>query len=159
MYYMKKILLSLISLALTTVAGAVPRSEYPRPQFQRADWQCLNGTWNFAFDFGQSGRERNWQKATSLERQITVPFCPESQLSGIGYTDFIPAVWYQRQISIPAEWTGRQVRLNFGASDYETHVFIDGHEVGTHYGTVVFLRHQPSGQARHEAQSGGVGQR
>ena len=132
---MKKILLSLIALALTTVAGAVPRSEYPRPQFQRADWQCLNGTWNFAFDFGQSGRERNWQKATSLERQITVPFCPESQLSGIGYTDFIPAVWYQRQISIPAEWAGRQVRLNFGASDYETHVFIDGHEVGTHYGT------------------------
>ena len=74
---MKKILLSLLVLILTTVVGAVPRSEYPRPQFQRADWQCLNGTWNFAFDFGQSGRERNWQKATSLERQITVPFCPE----------------------------------------------------------------------------------
>ena len=132
---MKKMLISLIALLLTTFAGAIPRSEYPRPQFQRADWLCLNGTWNFAFDFGQSGLERNWQKATTLERQITVPFCPESQLSGIGYTDFIPAVWYQREIDIPSEWFGRQVRLNFGASDYETHVFIDGHEVGIHYGT------------------------
>ena len=146
---MKKLLIALctMSLAINATAStltqwpsaitaeAVPRSEYPRPQFQRTDWLCLNGTWNFDFDFGLSGHERGWQNVTSLERQITVPFCPESQLSGIGYTDFIPAVWYQREISIPTEWAGRQVRLNFGASDYETHVFIDGHEVGTHYGT------------------------
>ena len=64
-----------------------------------------------------------------------MPFCPESKLSGIGYTDFIPSVWYQRTIDIPSSWSGKQVRLNFGASDYETHVFVDGNEVGVHYGS------------------------
>ena len=132
---MKRIVITALAIAMTIVMGAQPRAEYPRPQFERTEWINLNGEWNFAFDFGKTGRERSWQKATSLERKITVPFCPESRLSGIAYTDFIPAVWYQRAISIPAAWEGRQVRLNFGASDYETHVFIDGHEVGCHYGS------------------------
>lgn len=132
---MKKILFSIIVLLAPLAMLAVPRAEYPRPQFERAEWLNLNGEWSFAFDFGQTGRQRDWQNATSFERKITVPFCPESSLSGIGYTDFIPAVWYQRTISVPAAWQGKQVRLNFGASDYETHVFIDGQEVGTHYGS------------------------
>ena len=28
---------------------AVPLAEYPRPQFRRADWQCLNGWWDYSF--------------------------------------------------------------------------------------------------------------
>ena len=132
---MRKLLTTVIAILAPLCLMALPRAEYPRPQFERAEWLNLNGEWNFAFDFGQTGREHDWQKATSLDRKITVPFCPESSLSGIGYTDFIPAVWYQRTLSVPAEWEGRQVRLNFGASDYETHVFVDGQEVGVHYGT------------------------
>lgn len=133
---MKKTIFTAVALLLAVCAvRAVPRAEYPRPQFERAEWQNLNGEWNFAFDFGQTGLERKWHEATSFDRKITVPFCPESRLSGIAYTDFIPAVWYQRTLTVPASWEGRQVRLNFGASDYETHVFIDGHEVGTHYGS------------------------
>jgi hypothetical protein len=27
---------------------SIPRSEYPRPQFVRPDWLCLNGEW-YAF--------------------------------------------------------------------------------------------------------------
>lgn len=26
------------------------RTEYPRPQFIRKSWLCLNGTWDFDFD-------------------------------------------------------------------------------------------------------------
>ena len=132
---MKKTLLALMATIMALGAQALPRAEYPRPQFERAEWMNLNGEWNFAFDFGQTGQQREWQKATSFDKKITVPFCPESSLSGIGYTDFIPAVWYQRTLDIPADWQGKQVRLNFGASDYETHVFIDGREIGVHYGS------------------------
>ena len=28
---------------------AVPLAEYPRPQFRRAEWQCLNGWWEYSF--------------------------------------------------------------------------------------------------------------
>jgi beta-galactosidase/beta-glucuronidase len=111
-----------------------PRPEYPRPQFQRADWINLNGPWTFTFDHGRSGLERGLMNADSFEREITVPFCPESALSGVGHTDFIEAIWYQRRVEIPAGWQGRQVILHFGGVDYECEAFIDGHSVGRHYG-------------------------
>jgi hypothetical protein len=75
-------------------ASAIPRSEYPRPQFRRADWLCLNGEWQFEIDQGDSGWERGLA-GRPLKERIEVPFCPESALSGIGNTDFMNAVWYQ----------------------------------------------------------------
>jgi hypothetical protein len=71
---------------------SIPRSEYPRPQMVRKDWLCLNGTWQFEIDAGDSGLERGL-KDRELKQSITVPFCPESKLSGIGNTDFLNAVW------------------------------------------------------------------
>ena len=85
-------------------------------------------------DFGSSGEQRGWTNSKGLSKKITVPFCPESELSGIGYTDFIPCVWYQRNINIPAEWNGKKILLHFGAADYETKVYVDGKMVGEHKG-------------------------
>ena len=28
----------------------IPRNEHPRPDRMRADWLCLNGTWDFEID-------------------------------------------------------------------------------------------------------------
>ena len=118
----------------TANAVDIPRPEYPRPQFERTDWVNLNGQWTFEMDFGASGEQRGWTKSKGLSKKITVPFCPESELSGIGYTDFIPCVWYQRNINIPAEWNGKKILLHFGAADYETKVYVDGKMVGEHKG-------------------------
>jgi hypothetical protein len=63
-----------------------------------------------------------------------VPFCPESELSGIGNTDFMPAVWYGRTVTIPREWQGQRVLLHFQAVDYDTTVWVNGAEVGRHRG-------------------------
>lgn len=119
----------------TSRAIDIPRPEYPRPQFERADWVNLNGQWTCELDFGKTGDQRGWTNAKSLSKKITVPFCVESELSGIGYTDFIPCVWYQRTIDIPAAWEGKRILLQFGAVDYETHVYIDGKKAGEHFGT------------------------
>ena len=118
----------------TANAVDIPRPEYPRPQFERTDWVNLNGQWTFEMDFGASGEQRGWTSSKGLSKKITVPFCPESELSGIGYTDFIPCVWYQRNINIPAEWNGKKILLHFGAADYETKVYVDGKMVGEHKG-------------------------
>lgn len=118
----------------TANAVDIPRPEYPRPQFERTDWVNLNGQWTFEMDFGSSGEQRGWTNTKGLSKKITVPFCPESELSGIGYTDFIPCVWYQRNINIPAEWNGKKILLQFGAADYETKVYVDGKMVGEHKG-------------------------
>jgi len=106
-----------------------PRPEYPRPQCRRSEWINLNGAWSFAEDPEQSGTARGWTDA-ALPETITVPFCRESTLSGIGRTNQVPCVWYSREIAIPATWSGQRVLLHFGAADYETSVWIDGHPTG-----------------------------
>jgi len=114
--------------------GDIPRPEYPRPQFFRQFWINLNGEWTYVFDFGKSGKQRNYSQSKGFEGKILVPFCPESPLSGVNYKDFIDALWYQRDITIPAEWDGKKILLHFGAVDYLTEVFIDGQRVGKHWG-------------------------
>ncbi|MDX3235113.1 glycoside hydrolase family 2 TIM barrel-domain containing protein [Streptomyces sp. ME03-5709C] len=116
-----------------SAAGEPPRPEYPRPQFVRPDWMCLNGTWQFEIDRGDSGLERGLRDRP-LESGITVPFCPESELSGVGDTDFLEAVWYRRTVHVPEQWAGRRVLLHFQAVDHDTTVWVNGVEVVRHRG-------------------------
>ena len=111
----------------------MPRSEYPRPQFVRDDWLCLNGEWGFEIDRGDSGIHRGLLER-ELSGRITVPFCPESKLSGIENHDYYNAVWYRRVAMIPAEWAGKRVLLHFQAVDYDSTVWVNGVEVGRHRG-------------------------
>ena len=124
----------LLGLSSSVKAADLPRSEYPRPQFERADWVNLNGTWTYSFDFGQTGADRNFRNSKGFDGKITVPFCPESSLSGVKHTDFIPCIWYQRTITVPDTWGGKNILLNFGAVDYDATIFIDGKKVGRHCG-------------------------
>lgn len=133
----KKLHLILIGLLLSFTTNAtndIPRPEYPRPQFERAEWINLNGTWTYEFDFSNSGQNRQLTAAKNFGKTITVPFCPESKLSGVNYTDFINRMWYQRSLSIPAEWKEKKILLNFGAVDYFTEIYIDGRLIGNHIG-------------------------
>ncbi len=129
------LILSILGLmAGSSFAQSQPRPEYPRPQFERQDWINLNGEWSYTFDFSKSGAERNLQNSEGFKDKIIVPFCPESKLSGVGFTDFIEAMWYQRKIEIPAAWNGKRVILHFGGVDYQSDLFIDGKLVGSHFG-------------------------
>ena len=112
---------------------STPRPEYPRPQFVREDWLCLNGPWQFEIDQGDSGLERGLL-TRRLTGHITVPFCPESKLSGVENHDFLEAVWYRREVEIPSQWRGRRVLLHFQAVDYDATVWVNGQEVGRHRG-------------------------
>lgn len=117
---------------------AIPRPEYPRPQFVREDWLNLNGQWQFEIDTADSGFQRGLLNR-DLQSEITVPFCPESKLSGVEKTDFLEAVWYRRDVQTPAAWKGQRLLLHFQACDYDTTVWVrveEGEfvEVGRHRG-------------------------
>ena len=101
------------------MSNSIPRSEYPRPQFSRPSWMNLNGAWQFEIDHGASGRARGLIEKENLAQTIIVPFCPESELSGINNKDFMAAVWYRRCFTLPAEAEGQRIFLNFGAVDYK----------------------------------------
>jgi beta-galactosidase/beta-glucuronidase len=106
---------------------------YPRPQFERSEWMCLNGTWEFDFDDSRQGLQSSWND-TRLKDRIVVPFPYQSTMSGINDKGVHEVVWYSREFEIPSGWHGRDLLLNFGAVDYETMVWINGTEVGHNRG-------------------------
>ncbi|MGI9123035.1 MAG: glycoside hydrolase family 2 protein [Rubrobacter sp.] len=120
----------------------IPRPEYPRPQFRRKDWTNLNGEWSFTFDDAGVGLAQGWQNVTledlrsdgsPFDRQIVVPFCYQSKLSGIGETAFHDVVWYARHFEhTPAG--DERLLLHFGAVDYRATVWVNGAQVASHEG-------------------------
>ena len=94
----------------------------------------MNGPWEFEFDFGCSAVERRLWEKERFDREILVPFCPESRLSGIGYTDFINGVAYRKNFELSQEELSGRVLLHFGAVDYEASVYVNGTLVGSHKG-------------------------
>ena len=123
----------------TSTTGAVPRPEHPRPQFRRSAWINLNGPWTWRTEPVRPAqvdaeKHRDMAAIGGFEAAITVPFCPESPLSGVGNTEFIGAIWYHRSIEVPAEWAGRKVLLHFGAVFYRAEIYVDGAYAGQHVG-------------------------
>jgi beta-galactosidase/beta-glucuronidase len=103
--------------------------EYPRPQMVRKDWQNLNGLWNYAVTAKDASQPTQWGG------QILVPFPIESALSGVMKRVYeTNRIWYQRTFTIPRGWKGKPVLLHFGAVDWETTVWVNGRQVGTHRG-------------------------
>jgi hypothetical protein len=102
--------------------------EYPRPQMVRKDWMNLNGLWQYAP--AEANQPAPIGKA--LDGEILVPFPVESALSGVG--KHFERLWYRRTFTVPADWKGRRVLLNFGAVDWESTVYVNGKAMGTHRG-------------------------
>ncbi|MFC5286436.1 AbfB domain-containing protein [Actinokineospora guangxiensis] len=102
--------------------------EYPRPQLTRADWLNLNGVWEFTgapnIDSPPVGQ--------SLPEGVLVPYPIESALSGIKRHE--DNMYYRKQVTIPAGWSGKRVKLNFGAVTWQTRVWVNGVRVGEHTG-------------------------
>ena len=139
---MGRTLIVIMGILLTSCAAAapaqeasVPRAEHPRPDFQRAQWLNLNGTWQFRFDPKNVGLKERWFGDTDRwEKQIVVPFAWESELSKVHQTKGQYIGWYRRDAKLPAEWKNKTLWLRVGAADWEARVWVNGTEVGMHRG-------------------------
>jgi beta-galactosidase/beta-glucuronidase len=115
---------------MSQFATWLARGEHPRPQLQRPDWRSLDGVWQFAFD-----DQARWSRPASVvfDREIRVPYPPESTASGIGDPRFHPVCWYRTAIDV-APPPGERVLVHFGAIDYEATVWANGELITTHAG-------------------------
>ena len=101
-----------------------PHSYYPRPQFKRDSFICLNGEWDFAIG----------DTVEDYPFRITVPFCPESDASGIGCSVLGKALRYRRFFTIPDGFNKGRILLHFGAVDQICRVYVNGQRVGANEG-------------------------
>lgn len=101
---------------------AIPRSEHPRPDFERDNWMCLNGEWDFSLD------------EKKFDRTIIVPFAFETELSGIGDKEFHKMVWYRKTFKLPERMKEKRVILHFGAVDYACDLWVNGTYIREHKG-------------------------
>ncbi|MEU1038028.1 PA14 domain-containing protein [Streptomyces sp. NPDC005907] len=105
--------------------------EYPRPQLTRDAWRNLNGRWQFAA--AEAGEQP--PVGRKLAERILVPYPVESQLSGVERHE--DRMWYRRTFTVPADWkvgSGKRLRLNFGAVDWQSEVYVNGTRVAEHKG-------------------------
>lgn len=124
----------LAAMGTTTHGASVPRPEHPRPDAFRENWLTLNGEWQFEIDAPGDGMERGLKSGKDLGAKILVPFCPESQLSGVDHYGLMKNVWYRRHFEVPARMSGKRVRLHFGGVDYHAWVWVNGRLAGEHVG-------------------------
>lgn len=112
------------------IVTTAPLPEYPRPQMVRANWQSLNGMWEYGV------------QPTSLtappkgyDGQILVPYPYQSALSGVMKPwDPTKRLWYERTVNIQPKWAGQRLLLHFDAVSWQAHVFVNGQQVATHKG-------------------------
>ena len=111
----------------------------------------LNGQWDFATDPKLAGEAGEWylpKKELPEARPITVPGCWEAQ--GVGEpgpshtaTDklayekaivqlrsaYTGAAWYKRQVTVPADWQGKQIWLKLGGVNCQGWLWVNGRQI------------------------------
>ncbi|MCB9857493.1 MAG: hypothetical protein H6818_17565 [Phycisphaerales bacterium] len=112
-----------------SVTAETAYQEYPRPQMVRDHWTNLNGRWDYAIT------PRGTDKPKSWAGKILVPFCIESDLSGVGGSVGPEnELWYHRTFVAPAMTSGDRLLLHFGAADWKAYAYVNGKRVGAHQG-------------------------
>ena len=107
-------------------SGEKPWQVYPRPQMRRESYVNLNGIWEFeAADYFP----------LFYGRKIQVPFCPESQLSGLK-THFPEGthLYYRRIFHLEKDFIQGRVLLHIGAADQKCEIYVNQKKVGMHRG-------------------------
>ncbi|KAM0281458.1 hypothetical protein ACHAQH_003488 [Verticillium albo-atrum] len=115
----------------TYEVGTDPWPEHPRPQLVREAWHSLNGIWTY-----QPAQDKGGVKFLPegpLEREVLIPSCIESGLSGLQELN-VTHMWFATTFEVPADWELQDVLLHFEAVDYEAKIFVNGESVGSHVG-------------------------
>ena len=106
----------------------IPWNVYPRPLMKRDSFLCLNGKWDFCVCDSEDDEPQ-------FDKTITVPFAPQSILSGVNQLVCDnEVIYYKRKFTLPDGFLKDRVILHFGAVDQIAEVRLNGFLLGSHIG-------------------------
>ena len=106
----------------------IPLREYPRMQFRRDSYFCLNGTWEFEIGTKE-------EIPCAFTEKIRVPFPVESRLSGI--RRFLKAdeiLYYRKTFRLEKDFCKDIVALHFDGVDQHCEVYLNRIPIAVHEG-------------------------
>ena len=105
-----------------------PLSEYPRPQFMRESYICLNGAWDYKIS-------EKPVIPSSFDGKILVPYSPETELSGVNHLlkpdEYL---FYRLEFELEDGFVKDLVYLHFLGVDQICDVYLNGQKLGSHVG-------------------------
>src|SRR5579872_2180036 len=121
------VLIGLVSVGRLWGAPA-PSAAGPRESLR------LDGEWKIVFDQHNEGLAGRWYKQQAFDalpgkRAIQVPSCWETVEK-----DYEGAAWYALRFRVPASWSDKVVRLEFGAVNYRAEIWVNDQPAGFHDG-------------------------
>ena len=100
--------------------------EYPRPQMKRDSYLSLCGVWDLSIE--KKG-------VTTPISKVTVPFSPETRLSGVHRTlEKNEQYVYEKVFDLDENFAKERILLHFGAVDQIAEVWLNGIYLGEHVG-------------------------
>lgn len=119
---------------------------YTHPEELRCS---LSGEWLFRLDPNDVGVKEGWFNSPFVfQEYIQVPGCWQGQGFGNDHTEmhkeFHTAIrpfkatyegtgWYAKRFTVPTDWAGKRIWLNFGGSNPTTEVWLNGEKLGEHH--------------------------
>lgn len=106
----------------------------------------LDGEWHFSLDPDEQGLKERWfENENKIDKPIQVPGCWQAQ--GFGYQEkrelaerrgpaqtframYAGTAWYAKTFSVPSEWNGSRVLLNFGGVSPSAEIWLNGIRLG-----------------------------
>lgn len=116
--------------AVTTAATAAADGDGARTVLGLdREWKFVRGDWK---GFAEDGPEKvsyddsGWSNV-GLPHSFSTPYNQET-------TWYTGTGWYRRHLDAPADWQGKEVRIEFEGAFQVTEVWVNGTKVGTHSG-------------------------
>ena len=94
----------------------------------------LNGEWNIIFDENNEGKEGDWMKAAVFDNHPDLQSIPVPSAWELIKKDYEGVAFYKKTFDVPANWENKIIRLQFGAVNYLSEVWLNGEVVGFHEG-------------------------
>jgi len=109
------------------------REEFPRPDFKVDSFISLHGEWDFDFDDDNVGKKEKWFLNHKYSKKINVPFCFQSELSGICDNKFHDRCYYHKSFKKPLMKEDEELLLHLEGVDYYSEVYLNGFLLKTKY--------------------------